>query len=257
MSSYRATVLFLAATMAHFASAGLARADTKGGSNTPAAASTPATNPEMTLDEFLDRLMMAESGGRIYANNPRSTAVGPFQFIAATWLEIVNTSFADKTANMKPREILDLRTEPVFARQVAKAYSLSNAATLVANGFKATFANLRLAFQVGPRGATRVLAAKPKTAVSTLLGPVVITANPFMSRMTAADLIARAQRDIAAEPGSEAGIEPNSETIAAAKQSARRAPKITVACNLKLPSCRRWLALAERRAARNRQASQS
>ena len=191
---------FAAIALAHCVTPGFASAEPKDVSETAAAASTTA--PAMTMETFLDRLMMAESGGNVFANNPRSTALGPYQFIAATWLEIVNASFADKTAKLKPNEILDLRTEPVFARQVATAYSQSNAAYLVANGAKATFANLRLAFLVGPRGAARVLAAKPETPVATLLGPVVINANPFMSGMTAAGLISRAERDIAAEPGS-------------------------------------------------------
>jgi len=244
---------FAAIALAHCVTPGFASAEPKDVSETAAAASTTA--PAMTMETFLDRLMMAESGGNVFANNPRSTALGPYQFIAATWLEIVNASFADKTAKLKPNEILDLRTEPVFARQVAMAYSQSNAAYLVANGAKATFANLRLAFLVGPRGAARVLAAKPETPVATLLGPVVINANPFMSGMTAAGLISRAERDIAAEPGSLAGIDPSSEAIKAAKGRALAAPKIAVACNLKRPSCRRWLALATRRAARSKQAS--
>lgn len=254
MSSYRLHFFaFAAIALVHCVTPGLASAEPKDASETSAAASTTA--PAMTMDTFLDRLMMAESGGNVFANNPRSTALGPFQFIAATWLEVVNAFFADKTAKLKPNEILDLRTEPVFARQVATAYSQSNAAYLVANGAKATFANLRLAFLVGPRGAARVLAAKPETPVATLLGTVVITANPFMSRMTAADLISRAELDIAAEPGSLAGIDPGFEAIKSVKRRANAAPKIAVGCNLKLPSCRRWLALATRRAARSKQAS--
>ena len=254
VSSYRSRLYaFAAIALAQCVTPGFASAEPKDVSETTAATSTTA--PAMTMDTFLDRLMMAESGGNVFANNPRSTALGPYQFIAATWLEIVNASFADKTAKLKPKEILDLRTEPVFARQVATAYSQSNAAYLVANGAKATFPNLRLAFLVGPRGAARVLAAKPETPVATLLGPVVINANPFMSGMTAAGLISRAERDIAAEPGSLAGIDPSSEAIKSAKRRAHAAPKIAVACNLKRPSCRRWLALATRRAARSKQAS--
>lgn len=255
MSSYRSSAFAIAVIVfAHCSMAGFASAEPKADSKNDAAASTIA--PAMTMETFLDRLMMAESGGNAFANNPRSTALGPFQFIAATWLEVVRAYFADKTAKLKPHEILELRTEPVFAREVATAYSQSNAAHLVANGAKATFANLRLAFLVGPSGAARVLSAKPDTPVATLLGPVVINANPFMSGMTAAGLIARSERDIAAEPGSQAGIDADPKSIQAAKRRARAAPKIAVACNLKRPSCRKWLALATRRAARgSKQAS--
>lgn len=37
--------------------------------------------PAFPMEEFLDRLMIAESGGRLRRKNPRSTALGPFQFI--------------------------------------------------------------------------------------------------------------------------------------------------------------------------------
>ena len=116
MSSYRSSTFAIAViAFAHCAMAGFASAEPKADSKNDAAASTTA--PAMTMETFLDRLMMAESGGNTFANNPRSTALGPFQFIAATWLEVVKAYFADKTAKLKPHEILELRTEPVFARR--------------------------------------------------------------------------------------------------------------------------------------------
>ncbi|HPG88689.1 MAG TPA: hypothetical protein PLD46_03480, partial [Hyphomicrobium sp.] len=161
--------------------------------------SGPATAPEITLDLFLDRLMMSESGGRLNARNPRSTALGPYQFIASTWLHIARTSFATETADLNPHQVLELRTDLAFARRAAKIYTEANAAHLVANGHKSTFANLRLAFLVGPSGAVRVLAAKAEAPVVTLLGSTVVGANPFMRSMTAADLMARAARDVSAD----------------------------------------------------------
>lgn len=219
----------------------------------PAAAQTSA----MTIETFLDKLMIAESGGRLDARNPRSTAAGPFQFIASTWLQIANTYFGEETKDLAPHEILELRLDPKFARRGAKIYTENNAAFLSANGEAATFANLRLAFFAGPGGAVRVLAAKPETPVSTLLGLTVIGANPFLRSMTARDLIARAARDIqlegtliaAAEASPDAGG-PNAGGPKKAKPAKRARPKIDVACDLSRPSCRRWLFLAERRLAR-------
>jgi hypothetical protein len=245
--------------MAFCAPAGISFA-ADGTGNTPTAPSAApskdaAASEQMTLDTFLDRLMLAESGGRRFAANPRSTALGPYQFIAATWLEVVNRSFADETEKLNPAQILNLRTNVGFARRVAKAYSQANAAYLVANGYKATFPHLRLAFLVGPGGAARVLSAKPKTPVVSLLGALVISANPFMTHMNAAELIARAEHDISAEAGSQAGITPSADAVKAAKQHANAEPQIKIRCNLKRASCRHWLALAKRRAARRKQAS--
>lgn len=219
----------------------------------PAQKADPQQTPQaaMTLDTFLDRLMMAESGGNVYARNARSTALGPFQFIAATWLHLARTAFATETAELKPHEVLELRTDLDFARRAAKAYTEANAAHLIANGHKATFGNLRLAFLVGPGGAVKVLSAKPVTPVAGILGATVVGANPFMRAMTAEDLIARAHRDIAADTAVDTGLALSADAIARAKAAKRTAgPKIAVRCNLSMPSCRRWLALAKRRSAR-------
>jgi len=208
---------------------------------------------DITFDQFLDRLMMAESGGKAFAKNPKSTAIGPFQFIASTWLQIANKHFGDETKDLKPHEVLRLRTDMALARRAARIYSEDNAAFLVANGHKATFPHLRLAFLVGPGGAIRVLGAKSETPVATLLGATVIGANPFMSRMTAEDLVRRAARDISTDHRTVAGLEPSDAAVraaGAAGKGPKAAPRVAVACDLSLTSCRRWLALATKRQAR-------
>lgn len=219
----------------------------------------PQAAIEMTMDSFLDRLMMSESGGKLHAKNPLSTALGPYQFIASTWFMIARKEFTKETEGLRPDQILALRTDPDLARRAAQIYSESNAAFLVSQGQKATFPNLRLAFLVGPGAALRVLMAGPERSASELLGATVIGANPFMASMTAADLIARAARDIAANPKSVAGVTPDAAAVRSAGYEAKPEkpprPRIAVACDLSLPSCKRWLALAERRLKRVRRAS--
>ncbi len=214
---------------------------------------------EMTMGVFLDRLMMSESGGKAFARNPLSTALGPFQFIASTWFMIARKDFTKEIEGMRPDQILALRTDLALARRAAQIYSEQNAAFLLSQGQKATFPNLRLAFLVGPGAALRVLMAGPDRSASELLGATVIGANPFMADMTAADLIARAARDIAANPKSIAGVTPDAAAVQSAGRNARpekaARPRIAVACELSLPSCKRWLALAERRSKRMRRAS--
>lgn len=200
----------------------------------------------LTMEVFLDRLMRAESGGRTNARNPRSTALGPFQFIASTWLMIANKHFTKETEGLRVDQVLALRTDMALSRRAAQIYTHQNAAYLLAQGHKATYPNLRLAFLVGPGAAVRVLAAPADTAAGKLLGGSVIAANPFMGRLTAEGLITRAARDILADPGTLAGVTPD-PALAQAAGSARKQPAIAVPCELSLPSCRRWLALAQRR----------
>lgn len=215
-----------------------------------------AATSEMTMDMFLDRLMRAESGGRLNAKNPLSTALGPFQFIASTWLMIAKKEFEKEIGGLRSDQVLALRTDPELSRRAAKTYTEQNAAFLVSQGQKATFPNLRLAFLVGPGAALRVLMAGSDRPVAELLGATVIGANPFMANMTAADLIARAARDIATSPKSVAGVTPDPSDVKAAAKDVGTAdakpkkPRIAVSCDLSLPSCKKWLALAERRMSR-------
>jgi len=198
----------------------------------------------ITFDQFLDRLMIAESGGRDDARNPLSTATGPFQFIESTFLDVMRRHFP-KVAEGKSRdEILALRTNRKIARDAARAFTEDNAAILAADGHTPTFPNLRLAFLLGAGGASRVLAMEPDARVAPVLGRTVIRANPFMARLTAGQLVARAARDISVDAATLAGLKGDPSRL---KRKKPAGPRIVVRCNLRLPSCKRWLALKKRR----------
>ena len=207
-----------------------------------ASSAASTTPPELTLEGFLDGLMMAESGGKDEARNQRSTALGAFQFIRSTFLEVARRHFAEETAALSSSAILALRTNRSFARRAAEAYTKDNAAHLTSEGLSASFPNLRLAFLVGPTGAARLLRSPTDTKVAAVLSSHAIKANPFMARMTVADLIAKCARDLSVTPGTTAGIPPEKGA-----PRAKPRPRIVVKCSLKRPSCRRWLALAEAR----------
>lgn len=201
----------------------------------------------MTLDQFLDRVMMAESGGRDQLRNPLSTAVGPFQLIEGLFLELAQRHFASETAQLTVTQILALRTDRAFARRAAAAFTQDNAVHLARAGLPTTFQNLRLAYFAGPAGAARILRAESDAQLSALMSPAAMRANPFLRSMTAADLIAKSGRDIAADRSATAGLTPQPGSTA---KSA--GPHIKVRCNLGLASCQKWLAL--RKAKQRRQA---
>ena len=206
------------------------------------------------MTAFLDRLMLVESGGRDDARNPRSTAVGPFQFIESTFLDVARRHFAAETAALPPAQILALRTNRVFARRAAEAFTLDNADILANNAVPTSSAHLRLAFLVGPGGAVRLLKAEPATPVITLLGANVVQANPFMAGMAVRDLVAWSERSISGN-----GANVATARIAARPEALRAAtgpgspiivPKLAVApppCNTALASCRKWIATVGKR----------
>jgi hypothetical protein len=198
---------------------------------------------------FLDRLMLAESGGRDDASNPRSTALGPFQFIETTFLNVVRRHFAAETGELSKQEILKLRTNRPFARRAAEAFTRDNAALLAIAGHEASLANLRLAHLVGPGAAVRILKAPVSTPVVSVLGGQVARANPFLVRMTAADLVRWSARSLKAPASGNARIAADPSRVGKSADAAAK-PEITVRCNRALVSCRRWIALAKNRLAR-------
>ena len=196
--------------------------------------------PSDSENLFLDRLMMAESGGRLYARNPRSGAYGPFQFLGQTFLDVVKRNFPAAVEGKSDAEILELRASPGLARNAALAYTRENARFLTDHGSAVTPANLRLAFFSGPGAALKVLTAKPEEALSNILSSAAIAANPFLRGMTAGGLIAKSARE--AE-----GVGSNFIAAAASSFTKPGGPKVDVRCNLNLASCKKWLALALRR----------
>jgi len=209
--------------------------------------------PPKVFEAFLDRLMIAESGGRRDAKNPRSTALGPFQFIKSTFLEVTRRHFADEIAGLTEAQILARRTDPDLARRSAAAYCRQTAIHLKAEGLQPTFAHLRLAYLLGPADAVRVLQSNAETPVSKLLSSAVITANPFMRDMDASDLIRKSERDLATDRAIKVATPAASRTTApstAKAASVSRPGRPVAQCNVRLASCRQFLALAAARAKR-------
>jgi hypothetical protein len=219
-------------------------------SDTPPAGASAApkeTDPvagasDAAFEVFLDRLMRAESDGRDDAANPRSTALGAFQFIKSTFIEVVRRHFASEVANLDDEAVLALRTNRDFSRRAAKAFSKDNLEHMTEQGLNPTFGHLRLAFLVGPTAAVKLLQATPAARVAELLAGAVITANPFMKGMTAADLISRAARDVSEDGGRVAQRAP-ARSNGRGRAVASAAATVGAVCNPRLASCRRWIAL--------------
>jgi ribosomal protein L12E/L44/L45/RPP1/RPP2 len=204
-----------------------------------------ATAPPAAFDTFLDRLMAAESGGRSTAKNPRSTALGPFQFIKGTFLELTRRHFPAEISGLSEKEILKLRTNPDLSRRAAAMFCRESVDYLKAKGLEPNFAHLRLAYLLGPADAARIMQAQEQTPVTSLLSSAVIKANPFMRKMSVTELIAKSERDVmrertepvAAPPAAPARIAGNAKA-----SSRRRMPQATHArrCNAKPASCRKF-----------------
>lgn len=209
-----------------------------------------------SFDLFLDRLMAVESGGRSSAKNPRSTALGPYQFIRTTFLELARRHFAAEINGLTEEQILRLRTDPGVSRRAAALFCRESMSYLKREGLEPNFAHLRLAYLLGPADAARIMRADAQTPVAHVLSGAVLKANPFMRSMTASDLITKSERDVAREgpeylrpSGVRASVRPEASTrfeMKLRQASSRSKPR---QCNKNLASCRKFLAARTARGA--------
>jgi hypothetical protein len=116
-----------------------------------------------------------ETGGNPNPNtaaNPNSTARGPDQFIASTWLDQlarnapeVVAATVGANANLKDpavqAKLLALREKPELNTRLTTSLAQENGAELQKNGLEATPRNLVLAHFLGASGAARMLKGAP------------------------------------------------------------------------------------------------
>lgn len=159
------------------------------------------------VEQFVDRIIQVESGGRSNAKNPNSTATGPGQFINSTWLATVKKYRPDVARGRSDAQILSLRTDQALSREMTTAYAQENANFLANQGVEGTAGNIYLAHFLGPRGAAQVLKAAPGTPIVNIVGNEVVRANGFLRGKTAADVIAWSDKKMGGS-GSVAGGQP-------------------------------------------------
>ncbi len=140
-----------------------------------------------------DLIRAAESGGDPNASNPNSSALGPDQFLARTWLDTIRVARPD-LADQSDQALLALRTNPEISGQVRDAYAAQNQAILTKAGVPVTPGTTYLAHFAGPGGAVKVLQADPNAPVESVLGSAAVQANPFLRGMTVQGLQAWADK---------------------------------------------------------------
>jgi hypothetical protein len=151
---------------------------------------------------LIDSIIGVESGGNPNARNPNSSASGLGQFIDSTWLATIRQARPD-LAGKSDAELLALKTDPQLSREMTQAYADQNQAFLTKNGLPVTPGTTYLAHFAGPEGAMKILQADPNAPATSILGRKVAEANPFLSKMTARDLQAWADKKMggsAAQP---------------------------------------------------------
>jgi len=214
------------------------------------------TAPQESFELFLDRLMATESGGRSTAKNPRSTALGPYQFIKSTFLELAHRHFPDEIAGLTQEQVLHLRTDPDLSRRAAAVFCRESVSYLRSEGLEPSFAHLRLAYLLGPADAARIMRADAETPVADILSIAVLKANPFMRDMSASDLVAKSERDVSRDAGEylpATAVRGTVRSVTRTQSKVRSRQALSHAkqlqCNKKRASCRKFLAARTARGA--------
>ncbi|MEZ5855831.1 MAG: hypothetical protein R3D67_14205 [Hyphomicrobiaceae bacterium] len=197
------------------------------------------------METFLDHLMQAESGGRDTAANPRSTALGPFQFIESTFIEVSRRHFPADTEKLANGELLRLRTTGHSRGGQLEAYTRDGHLRSSRPSCRTSPICVWHFSRMPGRGGARLAGPRRYPLAIRVVGAAVVQANPFMAGMTTSEPYSLVQEQLA---GSE---------IAAAEIKGNPAWKVRKAealpstwCDRGLASCRRWIALARQRVAR-------
>jgi hypothetical protein len=149
------------------------------------------------MDTLMQRIRTVESGGRVDAQNPRSSASGLYQFTDSTFLRLYKRRYGSGDRDFT---ILTRKNRPQLQEQLMRDLTQENAQTLARAGQAETAGNLYLAHFAGAKGALRILKADPDVPVERVMEPAAIEANPFLRGKTAGEVVAWAHKKMG-EPG--------------------------------------------------------
>lgn len=174
-----------------------AEADLRAGRE-PGAAPPPSVDANGIPEGYYASIRSAESGGDDAAKNPLSSATGRYQFTSGTWSDVARRH---PELGLTP----DGRLDPAQQERAIRALTADNADGLRDAGVGIDSGNLYAAHFLGVGDARRVLRAGADTQLTDLLSPEVISANPFLKRMSVADFRAWTLRKTASTGG--AGVD--------------------------------------------------
>jgi YD repeat-containing protein len=158
------------------------------------------------VGNVVDRIIGVESAGDPNAKSSRSSATGLGQFIEKTWLEMISTYRPELAAGKSRAEILELRKDPKLAREMTTRKVEQSSERLRDAGLPVTDGTLYLSHFAGAAGARALLRADPKADGAAIIAAAdgksretIVKANPFLANMTAADVIAWADKKMNAK----------------------------------------------------------
>src|SRR5262249_2348795 len=162
------------------------------------------------LGSIVEQIIKVESDGDPNAKNKRSSATGLGQFLDETWLRLIRTHRPDLITARSEVEVLELRRDPNLSRQITAGLTKGNDEILRRRGLPVTPGTLYLAHFAGSAGAVAILSALEQADAASIMAGAdasgrtsrekLVKANPFLERLTVADLKNWADRKMRIRP---------------------------------------------------------
>lgn len=166
------------------------------------------TTDALDIRTVVEQIIKVESDGDPDAKNKRSSAMGLAQFLEETWIRLIRAHRPDLVVAHSESEILQLRRDADLAREIAERFTEGNAEMLRRRGLPVTPGTLYLAHFAGGAGAVAILSADEQADAASIMASAdasgrtsretLIKANPFLERLTVADLKSWADRKMRA-----------------------------------------------------------
>jgi len=167
-------------------------------------------NDAIDLDSIVEQIIKVESDGDPNGKNKRSSATGLGQFLDETWLRLIRTHRPDLITARSEVEVLELRRDPNLSREITARFTEGNAEILRRRGLPVTPGTLYLAHFAGSAGAVAILSALEQADAASIMAGAdasgrtsrekLVKANPFLERLTVADLKSWADRKMRIRP---------------------------------------------------------
>jgi hypothetical protein len=156
------------------------------------------------IEVIVEQIIKIESDGDPDAKNKRSSATGPGQFLDETWLRLIRVHRPDLFAGRSEGAVLELRRDAKIAREITARFTEQNAEMLRRRSLPVTPGTLYLGHFAGGAGAVAILSALDQEDAASVMASADVTgrtsrerlvkANPFLERLTVADLKSWADR---------------------------------------------------------------
>lgn len=161
----------------------------------PTQQQTVQPQEQNTQPTFADKVFQAESKGNPNAKSKTSSAYGAAQFTRGTWLNMVKKYDPITFNSMSKADVLGLRSDPEYAKQMTNSLAAENASHLAGKNVPVNDVSLYLSHFAGPSVTAKVMRARPSAPLSLFFTRDAINANPSILRgKTVSDLIQWAER---------------------------------------------------------------